>query len=155
MTPAEAAELLTLAAAFDRRTIGKADVAAWHLALAGFDLADARDALIAHFRDSRDWLMPVDLVTRCRVIRADRVARNTPLDLPAGVDPDDPVAVQRATRDQRRAAADRQVPSQVRELAARLGIDRVPGPRCEHGQILGVRCCHTVQADGANDEAAI
>lgn len=148
MTPAETAELLTMAAAFDRRTIGKADVMAWHAALADHDLDDAREALIEHYRETRDWLMPADLIAKCRTKRADRIARNLPMDLPPGIDPDDTLAVQRATRDQRRAAANRQTPPQVAAIAAALHIDRAPAPRCEHGVIRGLPCatCHVVLA---------
>lgn len=64
MNKAEVAELLTLIAAFDRRTIGDADVEAWHLVLGDLDAVDCADAIREHFTESREWLMPADVRTR-------------------------------------------------------------------------------------------
>lgn len=61
MTKTETAQLLTLIAAFDRRTIGETDVEAWHLILADLDANDCADAVKAHFATSREWLMPADV----------------------------------------------------------------------------------------------
>lgn len=58
MNPAEIAAVLTKAAAYDRRTIGRADVAAWHEALQDIDLQDALAAVTRHYRASTEWLMP-------------------------------------------------------------------------------------------------
>lgn len=63
MTKAETAKLLTLIAAFDRRTLGEADVEAWHLILGDLDPTDCADAVKAHFTTSREWLMPTDVRT--------------------------------------------------------------------------------------------
>lgn len=54
----EAATVLAKAAAYDRRTVGEADILAWHEALADLDAGGALDAVAAHYRDSTDWLMP-------------------------------------------------------------------------------------------------
>lgn len=61
MTPGDAARVLTKAAAFDQRTIGAADAAAWFEALADVDATDALAAVTHHYRDSRDRLMPADV----------------------------------------------------------------------------------------------
>lgn len=59
MTPADAAELLTLAAAFDRRTVGEADARAWAAALNSMPLDDdAREAVARHYSETSDWLTP-------------------------------------------------------------------------------------------------
>lgn len=51
MNKAEAAELLTFAAAFDQRTIGNADVEAWALALADLPWDDStREAVALYYR---------------------------------------------------------------------------------------------------------
>lgn len=74
MTPAQTAELLTIVAAYDRRTLGDADVLAWSLALDDVDLADAKRAVVAHYRESRVFLMPSDvraLVRASRPVRPD------------------------------------------------------------------------------------
>ena len=54
MTPAEAGRVLALAAAYDNRQAGQA-------------------AVVAHYRDSRDWVMPADVNRRCRALRAERI----------------------------------------------------------------------------------
>jgi len=50
--------VLTKAAAYDRRTIGRAEVMAWYEALGDVDLADALEAVADHYAESTDWLMP-------------------------------------------------------------------------------------------------
>lgn len=72
MTRSQAALLLGLAAARDRRTVGEADVLAWAEDLADVDFQDAREALGRHFRDSTDWLLPAHIRALVKVIRADR-----------------------------------------------------------------------------------
>lgn len=61
MNLAEAAAVLAKAAAFDRRTIGEADILAWHDALADLPLGDCLAAVTEHYRDSTDWLMPAHI----------------------------------------------------------------------------------------------
>ncbi|MYX36753.1 MULTISPECIES: hypothetical protein [unclassified Streptomyces] len=75
MNPADAAELLTLAAAFDRRTIGEADALAWGAALHAvpFD-QDARDAVARHYADTDRWITPAHVIQQRTKIRAARIA---------------------------------------------------------------------------------
>lgn len=89
MTPADAAELLTIAAAFDRRTISTADAIAWADALQGLDVADCAHAIRAHFRESGEYLMPIHVRRGVRRIRSERLERAF-VDVPAAdADPDD------------------------------------------------------------------
>lgn len=74
MTLPETIKLLAVAAAFDRRHIGEADSVAWHAALAGLEYPDAEAAVIAHYRESREWIMPADVWGRVRAMRRDRLA---------------------------------------------------------------------------------
>lgn len=69
----ETAKLLTAAAAFDQRTIGKADVAAWQQALKDVRYADAELALFEHYRGTRDRVMPFDILDGVKTIRSNRV----------------------------------------------------------------------------------
>ncbi|MCA6093470.1 hypothetical protein LE181_15040 [Streptomyces sp. SCA3-4] len=72
MTPADAAELLALAAAFDRRTIGEADAHAWARALRGIPLDhDTRNAVAEHYAHTEQWITPA----RVREVRA-RIREN-------------------------------------------------------------------------------
>lgn len=80
MTLAEAAELLTLAAAFDRRTVGEADARAWAAALHDVPLdLDARAAVARHFAESTEWFTPAHARSMRHRIRAERLAGGTPL----------------------------------------------------------------------------
>jgi hypothetical protein len=63
MTKTETAALLTLVAAFDRRTIGEADVEAWHLIVADLEPNDCMEAVRSHYMTETRWLMPADVRT--------------------------------------------------------------------------------------------
>lgn len=86
MTPAEAAELLTRAAAFDNRTIGEADAHAWAAALT--DLPYDPDTLTAVARfysapsapgeTGRRWIEPHHVRTWRSKIREERLGTTIP-----------------------------------------------------------------------------
>lgn len=80
MNSDEVIDLLTTAAAFDRRTVGEADVIAWQSAVGDLDFPDARDAVVQHYRNTRDWIMPSDVR---RLVKAIRDARLTLAPVPA------------------------------------------------------------------------
>jgi len=75
MNRSEAATLLALAAARDRRTIGDVDVLAWAEDLADVGFEEARQALGRHFRESEDWLMPVHIRAHVKRIREEQQRR--------------------------------------------------------------------------------
>lgn len=79
MLPSETATLLAMVAAYDRRTVGQADVAAWHTELEPYDLATCTAAVRAHYGESREWLMPGDVVQRVKAIRRDRIPQAAPI----------------------------------------------------------------------------
>ena len=64
MTKTETAQLLTLIAAFDRRTIGETDVEAWHLIVADLEPEDCMQAVREHYTTETRWLMPADVRSR-------------------------------------------------------------------------------------------
>lgn len=107
MTLTETAQVLALAAAFDRRTVGDADVYAWQATLGDTDFEDAKTAVVAHYRISSEWLMPAQIRAAVAKIRAQRLTNAGPEPAPQ-VDPDDVVAYQRELRAQRAHAADGQ-----------------------------------------------
>ena len=87
MTIEETIDLLTVAAAFDRRTIGEGDAVAWHAALGDLDFTDSREAVVAHYRERREWIMPADVRGRVRAIRDKRLNEGEKfLDPPSGLD---------------------------------------------------------------------
>jgi hypothetical protein len=100
----ETATLLTMCAAYDRRTIGEADVRAWQAVLDDVAFADARDAVVEHYKRTRDWIMPADVRTIAKKARGDRLNRH--LELVPDADPDDVPAYLTALREDRMRTAD-------------------------------------------------
>jgi hypothetical protein len=98
MTPEEVIDLLTTAAAYDRRKVGEADVIAWHGAVKDLDFLDAQDAVIGHYTESTEWLMPAHVRRRVKAIRAARVAL-TPVPAPPPELADRPGAYKQAIQD--------------------------------------------------------
>ncbi|MBH1939244.1 hypothetical protein I5Q34_34155 [Streptomyces sp. AV19] len=158
MTPAQTAELLAFCAAFDRRTVGRADVLAWHTVLGNLDFDAARQAVAAHYSSETRWIMPADIITAVRAVRRDRLERHTEAEPPPGDTGDN--AYQAALLAERRAIADgnaepRPVPAlppgesqqpmngRARTVLAAVG-NEVPGRRDGVVNVLAVPCriCH-------------
>lgn len=72
MTPGDVVRVLTKAAAFDQRTIGEADVLAWHEALSDLDAADALAAVTRHYSTTEQRIMPVHVRRLAREVAAAR-----------------------------------------------------------------------------------
>lgn len=109
MTPSQTAELLAFCAAFDRRTIGKADTLAWHTVLSDIDFDAAKQAVTAHYATETRWIMPADIRQTVRKQRADTADNIHGPGLPAEIpdaDPDDIPAYLAAVKEQRHRAAD-------------------------------------------------
>lgn len=66
--------VLTVAASFDRRTVGEADAKAWAAALYGVRWEDARDAVVAHYSDETAWVMPAHVRRIVKRVRSKRIA---------------------------------------------------------------------------------
>ena len=101
----EAQMLLTVAAAFDNRKPDADAATAWSVALDGYRFEDCRDAIVAHYRSSSDWLMPAHVVAAVKRMRAGRIdaAALTP---PRDLDPDDTAAYRRWLAGERARVAD-------------------------------------------------
>jgi hypothetical protein len=87
MTPAEAAALLTVAAAFDNRKPDPDAAKAWSVSLGDLPFVDCRDAIVAHYQATTDWVMPAHVIGAVRKIRRDRLEDAPPLTPPPGLDP--------------------------------------------------------------------
>lgn len=87
MEPQHAAILLAKCAAYDSRTIGRADAEAWAEALthAGITLGQAIDAIGAHYAEQRDRVMPADVIRIVRATRRQRTAAAGQPDFPPGL----------------------------------------------------------------------
>lgn len=73
MKQSEVATLLGLCAAYDSRTIGDADVSAWHQLMAHVPLEDAQSAVLEHYSREARRAMPADILNGVKRIRRDRV----------------------------------------------------------------------------------
>lgn len=118
MTDDQVWDLLTSAAAFDRRTAGKVDKEAWLAALGDLRFEDCQAAVIAHYRETTDWLMPSHIRKRVREMRADRVA-DAEIPPPPRELVDNPAAYTAALRAAEAAAADGADPQQAMAMVAR------------------------------------
>lgn len=119
MTPEEVVDVLMKAAAFDQRTIGQADVLAWHEVIGRIDREDALTAVTRHYTESRDRIMPADVVRLVRVIREERQRpeRHEVRELPGRYEPD-------ADRDARKQANLKRLRRIAERAAAKLSMDR-------------------------------
>lgn len=116
MTRSEIALLLGAAAARDQRTVGEADVLAWHEDLGDLDLADARDALRRHYRESTDRIMPAHVRRLVKIIKDERRAAGIVRALPPGKHQDDP------EREARIAKNRGKVQAVLQQIAAKRSI---------------------------------
>jgi hypothetical protein len=91
MNLGETIDLLSVVAAFDRRTVGEADAMAWHAVLGDLNFKDSRAAVYAHYRESREWIMPADIRQRVAAIRKQRIDDAPPVGIPEDL-ADNPIA---------------------------------------------------------------
>jgi len=93
----EAAGLLAVAAAFDNRKPDADAAQAWAIALEGLSFSDCRDAIVAHYRRTNDWLMPNHVITGVRKIRDKRLDDFGNYDVPDGLNSRETLDFLRAT----------------------------------------------------------
>lgn len=117
MKAAEAAGLLTVAAAFDNRKPDEDAARAWAAAMGDLPFEDCRDAIVAHYRESHEWLMPGHVIARVRRLREKRLAEAGDLLPPDFSHLGDELAEEAATREwlagARRAVANGVDPAKV------------------------------------------
>jgi hypothetical protein len=88
MTPAEAGATDHLRGL--RQPQARPDAAtAWAMALDGLRFEDCRDAIVSHYRASREWIMPARRDRRREAVRTGRLEDVAPWTPPPGMDPDD------------------------------------------------------------------
>ena len=71
----ETGELLALISAYDNRNFNKETTAAWYDLLSPYTLAEAKHAVKKHYAESRDWLMPADVLRIIKTERRNRLAK--------------------------------------------------------------------------------
>ena len=119
MTPADAAEVLALAAAFDNRSVGEANALAWSAALdERVTVDDAKRIVTEHYSRSREWIMPSDVNAASAILRRSRLDRMATPEPPEtlGGDPAREIEWQRAYR---RAIGDGYDESMADQIACR------------------------------------
>jgi len=84
----ETAVFLGKAALIDNRTVGEADVAAWHELIGDLPLRDCMAALAEHRKAGAEWLMPSHIIARVRDIRRARLVSAGTAPIPAGLTQD-------------------------------------------------------------------
>jgi hypothetical protein len=72
MNHADALEVLAVAAAFDRRTVGESDGMAWSVALPNTDMQQAKDAVIQHYTRTDAWVMPSHILAIVAEVNRER-----------------------------------------------------------------------------------
>lgn len=133
MTPDETALVLAKAALVDMRTIGEEDVMAWHEIVQRLDFHDALSAVTRHYGETRDRLMPADLIRHARIMRDERQrleARHPVRELPGRFETDE----DRDARNQANAAKIRR--EVIAPLVARMSIDE-PAWQTHAGDVPG------------------
>lgn len=117
LTEEEVGAILAVAATYDARTTGRADILAWQEVLEGLDFTACRDAVIRWYSTSRPRrIQPGDVRDAVRAARAERRNHAAWDAARPPVDPDDVDAYQRWLRDGAAAAAD--APPGAKALAA-------------------------------------
>jgi hypothetical protein len=86
MTPADTAKVLLKLAAYDQRTTGESDVAAWYEVIGPLHLQDALAAVTAHYREQAHRAMPADIRKLAMRIRDDRTAQHERHDRQAAIE---------------------------------------------------------------------
>lgn len=137
MTPAEAAALLGIAAAFDNRKPDPDAAQAWAIALNDLRFADCRDAIVEHYRRSSDWLMPEHVIAGVKRIRRNRVAAYGTLPAPTHIDPDDTAALNAWTVRTTRDIADGNPPPKPKALPA--APEPAAAPKALRDQLAALR----------------
>lgn len=78
----EIAKLLTVASTIDNRTVAPETVMAWHRVIGYLDYETAQEAVLAHFGESTEYLLPKHVKDQARRIR-ERQAREARISRPA------------------------------------------------------------------------
>ncbi len=73
MNAEQAGQVLAKCASYDRRKTGDADTIAWFQVLGDLAYDDCIAAVIAHYSETTDWIMPAHIRRRVRDIRDKRL----------------------------------------------------------------------------------
>jgi len=113
----EASELVALMALYDNRRASDPDVVAWLKIIGDLDYADCETAILAHYRESRERIMPAHIRERVMEIRHRRL-RETEIPPPPPELLDNPHAYRAALRAAAIAIADGRDPEAAMQAIA-------------------------------------
>lgn len=85
MTPEETGRILGLCASYDNRNTEDAATYAWFRAIGDLPFAECEQAVIDHYTEKREWIMPADVRTRVKRKQRDEADRGRIREL---LDPD-------------------------------------------------------------------
>lgn len=111
MTGDEIGKLLGLMALADNRKPPEDDegrrvmIEFWLRMVGDLTYADASEAVLAHYRESREWVMPSDIRERVKAVRAERLDQTPPPPPPPEL-LDDPDAYRQYLRESTKRIAD-------------------------------------------------
>lgn len=131
LTRDQVIDLLTCAAAYDKRTIGEADIAAWTLAIGDLPFGDAQAAIISHYSEGTDWLMPAHVRQRVKLARELNIARHPIPPPPAHLADTPPAYRDELQNNVSRLADGMQVPK-------RPALGSGAPPSAEYNQVRGI-----------------
>jgi hypothetical protein len=118
MIESEAAKLLAVLAAYDRRTVGDVDVQVWAEQMRSFRLEDAVTAVHKHYATSSEWLDPNRLRRLVADLRNERIA-HAGHPIPPYELAEDPVAARQWVQDFYRRVGDGEDPLAVESASWR------------------------------------
>lgn len=144
MDKSEVVLLLAFAGTYDYRKVGDADIEAWHLAVGDLDFEDAKAAVVAHYRNTADRMMPFHVRQGVKVIREERKRqeKHEVRELPSRFEPD----MNRQVRMEAGAATAREV---LARITAHLE-ERTPAPLSALDELRAI----TAGPDWAEDSEA-
>ena len=110
--------LLALCASYDRRKTGDADVLAWYRIIGDLRFADCEQAVLDHYAESAEWIMPAHVRMRVSEARRQRI-QDADIPAPPPELLDDTEAWRAAVRAANVAAADGRDPAAAIAAVAR------------------------------------
>lgn len=140
MTRSEIALMLGAAAARDQRTIGEADVLAWHEDLGDLDFEECREAVSRHYRESVDRIKPAHVRRHVRIIREERRAHAEIRELPSRFEND-------ADRDERIARNKTRIAAVLKQIAAKRSVPTLPAEELSPSDEIRLRAVARAQAE--------
>lgn len=118
MNAEQAGQVLAKCASYDRRKTGDAETIAWYQVLGDLAYDDCIAAVVAHYRETTDWIMPAHIRNRVKDIRLQCI-QDAGIPEPPPELLDDPPAYRAALRAAAIAIADGRDPEVAMEAIAR------------------------------------